>query len=491
MNILAKSKIVLLAGLMACLALGSSATAQAPAGPRQKPNIVFILVDDLDTGYPAGNWIDNFPRLKEIFQSQGTTFANHFVSLSLCCPSRTTMLRGQYAHNTGIFSNSLPYGGFFKVYDSGLENSTVAVWLQSSGYRTAFFGKYLNDYMARNNDGYFPPGWSEWYGGAEEIYKKYGYTLNENGKAVRYGNAPEDYLEDVLAGKVVDFIKRQAASHPEQPFFVWLAPTSPHAPATPALRHAEAFPDARLPKGPSWNQEDIHGYPSWILTRSALTDEAETNMNSLHQLRLRSMLAVEDAVVNIVDTLQETGDLANTYLVFTSDNGFHMGQHRLGSGKWTEFEEDLRVPLMIRGPGVPAGKVLRHITVNTDFAPTFAKLAGVEYPPFVDGRSLVPLLKVRPMPKSRWRKGFLAEIGPGGPVAPMQGVHTERYAYFEYSVLNEKELYDLRQDPYELNNIAATAPRKLVRRLSRWVKALSKCAGEKCRLAEDSNIALP
>jgi len=480
----------LLIGLLFCLAAGVSPAAVAEA-PRVKPNFVFILTDDLDTGYPQGNWIENYPRLKAIFQTQGITFVNHFVSLSLCCPSRVTMLRGQYAHNTGVVSNEMPYGGFVKAHNSGLEKSTVAVWLQSAGYRTAMIGKYLNHYMDNSADGYYPPGWSEWYGGDEKIYRKYNYTLNENGSLVKYGDAENDYLEDVLAGKVTDFIRRHVANHPNQPFFVWFAPTSPHSPATPAPRHMTAFPNAQLPRGNSYNQDDIHKYPSWIQTRSRLSADSETNMNDLYQRRLRSMLAVEDAVANIVDTLRQTGALSNTYLAFTSDNGFHMGQHRLSSGKWTEFEEDLRVPLMIRGPGVPAGKLVSHITVNTDFAPTFADLAGVQYPAFVDGRSLRPLLRPNPPPPNLWRQGFLAEIGPGGDVPTMQGVHTGRYAYFEYPIINDRELYDLRADPYELNNLAGTARKKLMKRLSRWTKSLAKCAGEQCRYVEDHAVAMP
>jgi len=203
------------------------------------------------------------------------------------------------------------------------------------------------------------------------------------------------------------------------------------------------------------------------------------------------MLAVVDSVVAIVDALRAAGALDRTVLVFTSDNGLHIGQHRLEAGKLTGFEEDLRVPLLVRGPDVPAGRTIDHLTVNTDFAPTFAELAGAAAPDFVDGRSLVPLLHAGPPPADRWRRGFLIENGPVGPARTYQGVHTKRWAYIEYPVLNERELYDVEHDPYELHNVARTAPGDLVERLSRWTQTLARCRGAACRQAEDAGADVP
>jgi arylsulfatase A-like enzyme len=296
------------------------------------PNIVFILTDDLDLEYPekpGDSWLDHYPRLRQSMAAQGTTFKNHFVSNPLCCPSRVSTLRGQYAHNTGIFTNAPPGGGFQKAYALGLEKPTVATWLRIAGYKTVLLGKYLNHYPITAGSSYVPPGWSEWYGGDDNAYPQFDYTLIENGKAVHYGSAPQDYLQDVIRGKAVDFIRRNAASADRSPFFLWLASYSPHAPATYAPRHANKFPGAKAPRTPTFNEPDVSGQPAWLQTQPLLTPARITQVDALYRNRLRSMLAVVETVDAIIATLQQTGDLANTYIFFTSDNGFHQGQHRL------------------------------------------------------------------------------------------------------------------------------------------------------------------
>ena len=204
-----------------------------------RPNIIFILTDDLDIEYPDGSWIEHFPRLKALLADRGTTFKNFFVSLSLCCPSRSSMLRGQYAHNTQIFTNTAPGGGFQKAHDEGLENATSAIWLHDAGYRTILIGKYLNGYPGNLGAKYIAPGWDEWFSGEKNQYNQFNYTANDNGQIVSYGNAPEDYEQDVFRGKAVDFIRRVAQDG--QPFFMWMPTYSPHQPATFAPRYADAF----------------------------------------------------------------------------------------------------------------------------------------------------------------------------------------------------------------------------------------------------------
>ncbi len=481
------------------------------AEPR-RPNIVFILTDDLDIEYPNNSWIDHFPRLKSLLADQGTTFKNSFVSLSLCCPSRTSMLRGQYAHNTEIFTNSAPGGGFQKAHDEGLENSTFATWLHGAGYRTILIGKYLNGYPGNLGAKYIAPGWDEWFSGEKNQYNQFNYTANDNGQIKAFGNAPEDYEQDVFRDKAVDFIQRMAQD--TQPFFMWMPTYSPHQPATFAPRDADAFPDAKAPRPPTFNQADVSQQPSWVQNRPLLTTAQIASLDALYQKRLKSMLAVEDTVEAIIETLRNTKQLDNTYIFFSSDNGFHLGQHRLPAGKNTEFEEDLRVPLIVRGPGIPSGRVLEHITLNIDFAPTFAELAGVIIPDFVDGRSLVPVLRDRVLSAERWRKGFLLEHGfiqtgdvgrtpadasddvePPDPFdlavaqpqmpQPFQGLHTKDLVYVEYVGTGEREMYNLHDDPYEQTSIAGTANPNLVSRLASWLDALRTCAGETCRDAEN------
>ena len=481
------------------------------AEPR-RPNIVFILTDDLDIEYPNNSWIDHFPRLKSLLADQGTTFKNSFVSLSLCCPSRTSMLRGQYAHNTQIFTNSAPGGGFQKAHDEGLENLTFATWLHDAGYRTILIGKYLNGYPGNLGAKYIAPGWEEWFSGEKNQYNQFNYTANDNGQIKSFGNAPEDYEQDVFRNKAVDFIQRMAQD--TQPFLMWMPTYSPHQPATFAPRDADAFPDAKAPRPPTFNQADVSQQPPWVQNRPLLTKAQIASLDALYQKRLKSMLAVEDTVEAIIEALRDTKRLDNTYIFFSSDNGFHLGQHRLPAGKNTEFEEDLRVPLIVRGPRIPSGRVLEHMTLNIDFAPTFAELAGVTIPDFVDGRSLVPLLHDSVPPVERWRKAILLEHGflqtgdvgrtpadasddvePPDPFdlavaqhhmpQPFQGVHTKDLVYVEYVSTGEREMYNLHDDPYEQTSIVATANPNLVSRLASWLDALRTCAGENCRDAEN------
>lgn len=503
----------LLLPLVALMVLGpGAASTSMPRAPAPAhPNIVFILTDDLDTEYPEGTWIDHYPRLKALLADQGTTFENFFVSLSLCCPSRSSILRGQYAHNTQIFTNGGAGGGFQKAHDLGLENSTFATWLQDAGYRTVLLGKYLNGYPGNLGKDYVPPGWDEWYSGERNQYLQFNYELNENGTIVEYGDAPEDYLQDVITGKAVDFIERTTEAG--RPFMMWMPPYSPHQPATFAPRHAQDFEGVQAPRPPSFNPDDVSGSPSWVQDRPLLADEEIDALDGLYRKRLQSMLGVQDTVDRLIKTLRDTGQLSNTYIFFSSDNGFHLGQHRLAAGKNTEFEEDLHVPLIVRGPGIPAGQVLKHLALNIDFAPTFAQLAGLPFPDFVDGRSLVPLLRPRPVPIEAWRKAFLIEHGfvrtgdvgrtaasasdfeePPDPfdLIPLQmpsvfqGVHTARHVFVEYLNTGELELYDLVDDPFEVESLADTADPALLDPLAGWLDALRHCAADGCRDAENT-----
>lgn len=489
-----------------------AATADAPG---RRPNIVLILADDLNVEV-----FNRMPRLASMLGRQGVTLPNNFVTLSLCCPSRTTLLRGQYAHNTQIFTNMQPGGGFAKVFELGLEDSTIATWLQAAGYRTVLLGKYLNGYPDPAGPAYVPPGWDEWYSANGGMpYSEYNYTLNENGRSVRYGNSPEDHMVDVLSNKTADFIRRTVAADPSQPFFIYVAPFVPHAPATPAPRYETAFPNEAAPRTASFNggADNNDSKPAWVRNATPLTRAQIANIDALYRKRLQTMLSVEDLVDNVIQTLTATGQLDNTYVFFASDNGFHQGQHKMDSGKNTGYDEHLFVPLVVRGPNVPAGQRRTHFTVNTDLAPTFAALAGVAIPDSCDGRSLVPLLGARPPPVESWRQALLLEHrfpgemataasefqdpmleppdpmemadGPGtnaaGNPPVFQGVRTQTHTYIEY-VTGELELYDNQADPEQLENIADTADPGLVSMLAAWLESLRACTGSDCRAAEDS-----
>jgi len=489
------------------LEAGEAVAARKQAKP---PNIVFILTDDLDA-----HSIAFMPQLNSLLVTQGTTFKNYFVNVSLCCPSRATTLRGQYSHNTQILTNRPPNGGFEQFHTLGREDSTVATWLHDAGYRTVLLGKYLNGYPEKENPTYVPPGWDEWYSPAGGTpYSNFNYTLNENGKLISYGESPEDYLTDVLAGKANGFIKRAAAE--KKPFFVYLATYAPHSPATPAPRHEKMFPDATAPRPPSFNEWDVSDKPEYIRSRPLLGPREIQQIDDLYRKRLQSLQAVDEMIASLIDTLKASGQLGNTYIFFTSDNGFHLGEHRLPQGKTTAYEEDIRVSLIVRGPGVPAGRVLEHLTGNVDLAPTWAELAGASVPGFVDGRSLVPLLSSNPPPTSAWRQAYLlehwtaqsaSEAATNGLLEPPDVIHVQRrqeqgrrsvpqfqalrtknLLYVEY-VTGERELYDLRDDPYELENLFATTESFAVSPLGSRLEEMRHCSGATCRAAEGAPLS--
>jgi len=488
-----------------------------------KPNIIFILTDDLDAAA-----MKYMPKMKSLIADQGETFPNYFVSESLCCPSRATTLRGQYPHNTQILGNSLPTGGFEKFYQLSEEKSTIAVWLQNTGYRTMLAGKYMNGYPPKTNPLYIPPGWSEWYSPVKgDPYSEYKYTLNENGKQVPYGNKPEDYGTDVYVGKTVDFIRRSAKEG--KPFFVYLAPYAPHHPYTPAPRHANLFTDLKAPRTPNFNEADVSDKPAYIGNRSLLGPKEQNVIDEGYRKRLQSLQAIDEGIEAIVKALMASGKLDNTYIFFTSDNGYHMGNHRQVMGKVSPYEEEMRVTMMVRGPGVPASVTLQHLIGNIDLAPTWAELAGTKAADFSDGRSIVPLLRNSPLSLNQWRQAFLFEYGldqgeatgiaktstqeaePGLlepqdqdekdfsslssekqkkiAVPPFRGIRFQTLSYVEYKT-GEVELYNIKTDPYELQNLAAKTDPKLLKQLSERLRNLETCKAATCRIAEDAPLSI-
>jgi N-acetylglucosamine-6-sulfatase len=474
-------KVLLLFG--ACLALGFFLPqGEIERGAKQaagRPNIIFILTDDLDAAS-----ISKVPSLQAYMANEGMTFDNAFVTYSLCCPSRATILTGQYPHNHLVRSNGPPIGGYETFRDLGRERSTLATWLDDAGYETALFGKYLNGY-GNHGGNHVPAGWDEWYGvvGTRQ--------LNQNGQLVTYEAGT--YLDDALSGLAQDFVRRQ--ENKDAPFFVYLAVHAPHAPATPALRHEKLYEGLRAPRTPSFAEADVSDKPRWV-RKLRLNSVEKRRIDGLYRKRLRTMAGVGETIGGLIRTLEQTGKLDNTYIVFTSDNGFHMGQHRLALGKQAAYEEDIRVPLMIRGPGVHAGASSDEMVLNNDFAPTFADLAGFSPPDSVDGRSFAALLDTRKgNDPASWRTAFevrkwdTLKDEPSykavTPIPPYRAVRTRRYIYVEYED-GEHELYDLEKDPYELRNLYDSADLDLISELDSRLDALGDCAGQSCRAAENA-----
>jgi len=490
---------LIIAVLLLCLLSGGAAPSKA-----QRPNIILILTDDQDLGSLAF-----MPRTRDLLGRQGMTFTNHFVPLSLCCPSRASILTGLYPHNHKVYTNFPPGGGYERFDELGHEDSTLAAALHAAGYRTALFGKYLNGYPGEESPSHVPPGWDEWASPvAGSPYAAYRYTLNENGKSVKYGSGADAYMTDVLAGKATAFVRSAAASG--QPFFLYLATYAPHKPSTPARRHASLFQDLQAPRTPSFDEADVRDKPERIRRLPRLTASEIAAIDALYRKQMRSLQAVDEAVAALVKELQETGQLGNSYILFTSDNGFHMGQHRLEPGKYTPYEPDVHVPFLVRGPGVPAGSVSSALTASVDLAPTIAELTGTKLAVEPDGRSLVPLL--RGQTPAGWRQVVLLEQFPFPPAPPGKdktleppdlqdekaasdypahtGVRAATFKFVEYGT-GEREVYDLRRDPDEISNLSLRISRKWLSQTAQLARDLASCAGETCRQIESQPVPSP
>ncbi|MEV0616899.1 sulfatase [Nonomuraea sp. NPDC050404] len=466
---------------LACLLLVLPAAEPSVAVGASRPNIVVVVADDLETGT-----LPNFPNITQHLVGQGASFDRFFVTNSWCCPSRASILRSQHVHSHGVLTNTAPEGGFDRFHNLGLERSTIGTWMQAAGYRTGLMGKFLNHYPGKTaKETFVPPGWDEWAVPVRELYQEYGYRLNANGAVQDYGWMEQDYLSDVLSRKARDFITTSG----DKPFFLYLAPIGPHNPANPAARHAHAFPQAMAPRTPSFNQADVSAEPLWLRSRPVIPPEGLAKVDEDYRRRLRAMLGVDDLVGEVVRALQASGNLQDTYIFFTSDNGFHLGTHRLKQGKTTPYEEAIRVPMVVRGPGITPGSTIQQMGATIDLAPTFAELGGATVPAFAEGRSLVPLLRGRP--PGEWRRHVLVEFtrpanrssAAQTPVPAYRALRTEDYTYVRYET-GELQLYDLKADPYQLRNLAATADPALLQGLEQRLAGMAGCSGAVCREAD-------
>ena len=454
-----------------------------PAGAK-RPNIVFILADDL-----ALNLVQYMPHVLKM-QHDGVTFANYFVTDSLCCPSRSSIFTGRYPHDTGIYRNVGPDGGYLGFLNRGHERTTFATALTAAGYHTAMLGKYLNGYQPQSSA--VAPGWNEW-DVAGNGYAGFNYDLNQNGKVVHYANRPADYMTDVLSGAAVSFIKQQTS---DTPFMIEIATFAPHAPYTPAPRDANAFPGLRAPRTPAFNAAPDANAPKWLAALSPLSEIDVAMIDNDFRKRAQSVLAIDAMIGELQQAVASIGAADNTYFVFSSDNGYHMGEHRMMPGKMTAYDTDIHVPLIVTGPGVPAGRIVEEIVQNIDLCPTFAELGFAAAPSSIDGRSLAPLLHGETA--EGWRT--LALVEHRGPVRDLtdpdlpgyrsgnpttyEAIRMATSLYVEYAN-GEKEYHDLVADPNELRNSYAALPDDRKAALHAALDAVANChdaAG--CRAAE-------
>jgi len=531
------SKLALAVAALSLLILPSPAGARpATAAKDGRPNILVVMTDDQNVDDVA-----HMPNVKRLLARQGTTFTNAVDSFPLCCPSRATFITGQYAHNHGVVGNFYPYG-WYGMKD---RRNTLPAWLQGSGYRTALIGKWLNGYGARDAHGEVPHGFTTWRGLLDvSAYDYFNFVMNVDGRLKTWGDAkfaralvefanievtpnpgglqgvvdklrevmgpapytywgkedPEDYSPDVTGKVATSLVKAERKSR--KPFFIWWSPAAPHREdvATtlmqrpgrdprPAPRYDKKSSSFRLPRPGNFNEPDFADKPSNMRDKAPVLSDAQIAQLQLdYEGRIGSLLAVDDHVKKLVATLKKTGQLDNTMIVFVSDNGWMQGEHRIPGDKFLPYEESLRVPLIIRGPGVAKNAKVAGQVSNVDFAPTLVDVANARAGRTLDGTSLLPALRntrLKPSPIVQIeapRPLFEADVPINGWDRPYKGVRTERYTYVVYSETGEEELYDRKADPAQLTNVAAD-PRfaQVKAQLADELARLDTCKGRSCR----------
>lgn len=494
-------------GLAAALSVAIAVTVSAEvhaSAEDPRPNIVLIMTDDqtLESLRVMRNVTD-------LIGARGTTFGQHFVSYPLCCPSRATYLTGQLPHNHNVLDNQPPDGG----YRTLRRLNTLPIWLQDAGYKTVHIGKYLNGYghgeptpQIPRPELDVPPGWEYWHG-LVDAYRMWGYSINHHGDRVqRYGRVgdpdPALYQTDVLRDLATGFIDNHFNG--ERPFFLSWAPLAPHVEVgtgldldyrnpRPAPRHRGRFKDELLPRPPSFNENDPNGMSDKpeFLRRGELSGAEIEHITKRYRSRLESLLAVDEAVKAIVDKLGQKGILSNTVIIFTSDNGFMDGQHRIANGKTVAYNPSARVPLLMRGPGIPADKTVAAMVSNVDLPATLLDIANATPTKPIDGLSLIPVAQ---NPASIAGRHLLLETGePGARDVNDRwyaAVRTERYLYVEHwqrkpggaDVRAGKELYDQSIDGHQLESKHDNPGYDdIEQRLADRLHALQGCSGSNCR----------
>ncbi|HEX2127824.1 MAG TPA: sulfatase [Solirubrobacterales bacterium] len=503
---------VALGGIAAAVALTSATGEPAAAGGQGRPNIVLITTDDQTAAS-----LRVMGRTRQLLADQGADFKRFYATFPLCCPSRATYLTGQYAHNHGVIDNLARFGGGYPAMRE--PDKVLPVFLKQAGYETALIGKFLHDYRSLER----PPGWDVFLSLLDGSFTRYyGYEMTDSlGGSMTFGDSEADYVTDALTNRFAVPYIRSRAGNPA-PFFLHLSYTAPHwgtgrndeagrrcvspepfafdtARAKPAPRHAQAFANARLPQPPSFNEKEIGDKPALISREPRFSAADRRALARRYRCELASLLAVDEGIAAVNQALTDAGLAGNTVVMFTSDNGYMHGQHRLLGGKVQPYEEAVRVPFLMRGPGVPAGEVVKAPAGNVDIVPTILDFAGVGPGRTVDGVSLragtardrAVLLEAK-RPAKQTARGDVA-------ARSWSGVRTRRYTYIEHfraaapapeqgfalpigaGKRTARELYDNRLDPYQLSNEARSARYAAARRqLARLARRLRGCAGEAC-----------
>ncbi len=502
--------LLLISAIAALVVLARGERSHAASG---KPNIIMFTTDDQTVRDMIA-----MPKTQALIGNAGASFIHAYVSMPLCCPSRITVQTGEYAHNHHVMGNTPPQGGYTVFNDK----NALPVWLQKAGYRTIHIGKMPNGFGTETNETYVPPGWGPFAGGAGpgEFYgfikPASAYTdfaLDENGVLSQY--PPDAYQTTTYGDLAVQRINAHFSNHASDPLYMQVQFFAPHDPATPEPKYQNAFATQPLPIDPSFNEKNVKDKPGWIRVIRRFGPGLIAKIQTRYQHRLETLLSVDDQIERIVNDLAARGQLENTYLIFTSDNGFMQGQHRLHQGKFAPYEPSIQVPLMIRGPGIPPGGLPRAAVWNGDITATILKIANANPGLPQDGRSLLPYAD---NPTLKSTRPILLETGPPGAtnepgtpvsaasaggvhfsryvknldqdhtaqiaraiVAPRyRAIHTNRYVLVKYSNGN-REMYDLATDPLELKSVYKNSRYFPVRKyLLKKLAKLSRCSGGLC-----------
>ena len=486
---------------------GGASTSASP------PNIILLLTDDQDV---TAHSLDYMPKLNTIMREGGVEFVNFFVSTALCCPSRMSLLKGQYCHNHGIWDNgelnnaTFSSGGLKKIVEEELESETVVTLMRGAGYETFLIGKYVNGYsdqFARH----VPLGWDHWHGMTKASY--YGSHFSDDGKLVKTCN--DTYQTDYISKHARNMIINRSKS---KPFFMYIAPFAPHAPSKPAKRHANMFINISAPRSESFNPGDnIQSQkPSWLRALPKLTAEQIADVDELYRNRLRTLQAVDEMLEDITLLLAHEGIEDNTYLFYMGDNGMHFGDFRLAAGKRQAYDTDIRVPFLAKGPGITGGTKVTEVAMSIDLMPTWLELANGKSPSSYvpDGLSIVPFLNdqaPRQPAQNTFRAAALVEMyggssNIGSRYRGMEGFHGNKFwnnTYRAVRVINgsgwtsdadwlyvewctgEREFYNVTRDKQQIYNVIDDVDAGLLQKLSILIATLGRCVGKGC-----SNISL-
>jgi len=487
---------LLAGGFLVALAVGNSRSDSGPSGKvGSGPNVLVIMTDDQT--YESMRVMS---RTNELIGRQGTVFSSYYVSFPNCCPSRATYLTGQYAHNNGVRDNLPPLGGWAALKP----DETVPVWMQRAGYRTAHIGKYLNLWGSTGQDDKVgagditpPPGYDHWFGLIDPTtYDYFNYSVSVNGERFQWGDRPEDYQTDVLGQEVVNTVTRFGAEG--KPWFVSFTPLAPHTgggvESSPtaidlwqfpvaAPRHQGMFKGEPITRGPAWNEADVSKKPAEIRKQPPIDANFDATQIDTTRREYEALQAVDEAVEKIINTLRDTGQLDNTLILFTSDNGSFHGEHRIPYGKTKLYEEASHVPFMMRGPGVPVGVVAQQFAGNVDLAPTILAAASGTAGVALDGRDLRPLASDSTLGTNR---SMLLENWITYTSDRTWALRGGQWYYSTWSN-GDRELYDMSRDPYQVNNVVnEPSYAAVVASLDARLNVLKTCAGATC---EDSDAS--